>query len=40
MNQEYQQTIGLFVVSFIMILVTMFFLNRFGYVEPKEKKNK
>ncbi len=40
MNQEYQQVIGLFVVSFVMILVAMFFLNRVGYIEPKEKKNK
>ena len=40
MNQEYQQTIALFTISLVPVLVGIFFLNKFGTVEKKGEKNK
>ena len=39
MNQEYQQTIALFIISLVPIAIGIFFLSKFGYTEPKEKIN-
>ena len=38
MNQEYQQTIALFVVSSVAVLIALYMLFKFGYTKPKERE--